>query len=609
MRALAFAGLALGVAEARGLADSGLDPGRERRAQYSGRVSVTGALYTEQELSPAGAGASLAMPGQILLGDLRLRLDGQNVAGRLAFRADVRLRATADLDFERKFQEPAGSSLLSPIQASISARGYLGGPEYDLRELFVGVRITARSQLQLGRLVVSEADALKLDGARVQLVVSPAWELSLFGGAYPNPYSRSLLTDYEPPCGAGVASGSQVLNLGALDGAIVGPTAATPLGCDRLGPQLSLTGGGAARYQYDRLKLWGSASVVGTFFGGPGDGGPAVVDASVLTALGNLRPAGSDLDSPRVYVSWVNQITPSGRFALYSDLVVDLLGSRGAQLSRAAVVANLRPLASERMTMRMTYSYMSPIAIGMFLSRALYNRSPNGTSLGGIGIVENNLTILRTARHDARLNLDGILTRRLQIFAEGRLRLRSLLDAEQNPAVYQTALYTDNERALAGDASIGLRDGGSLRGLKFGAVYSFLQGFRAQNHLLRFSIGAALWQSRIAIDAEYVALLTRDLGADDRQCDANLSVGLGQAAARLDPAQSLFLAGCFGRRTGTTHEAGATLSLLGTSAWFFYLDYRFTALLSDPSPQLPSSTNSTVLGHGVLARVELSFAK
>lgn len=609
MRALAFALLALGMAEGRGRADFEPEPGRERRAQYSGRVSVTGSFYAEQQLNAADNGASLAMPGQILLGDLRLRLDGQNVAGRLSFRTDARLRATADLDFEQKFQEPAGSSLLSPIQSSLSARGYLGGPEYDLRELFLGVKITARSQLQLGRLIVTEADALKLDGLRVQLVVSPNWELSLFGGGYPNPYSRSLPSDYEPPCGAGVASGSQVLNLGPLDGAVVGPVAATPLGCARLGPQLSLIGGGAARYQYDRLKLWGSASAVGTFLGGPGDGGPVIIDAAVVTALGNLRPASSDLDQPRVYVSWVNQITPSRHFALYSDLVVDLLGSHGAQLSRAAVVGNIRPLASERVTVRMTYAYMSPIAIGMFLSRAFYNRSPNGTSLSGIGIVENNLSILRTARHDARLNIDGILARKLQLFAEGRLRLRSLLDGEQNPAVYQTALYTDNQRDLSGDASLGLRDSGSLRGLKFSAVYSFLQGFRAQNHLLRFSIGTALWQSRIGIDAEYLALLTHDLGADDRQCDTNLNVGLGQVAARLDPTQSLFLAGCFGRRTGTTHEAGVTLSLLGKASWFFYLDYRFTALLSDANPQVQNSTNSTVLGHGVLARVELNFAK
>ena len=44
--------------------------------------------------------------------------------------------------------------------------------------------------------------------------------------------------------------------------------------------------------------------------------------------------------------------------------------------------------------------------------------------------------MLRTSRHEARLTLELALVRRLGLWAEGRVRQRSLQGGESNPAVY-----------------------------------------------------------------------------------------------------------------------------------------------------------------------------
>src|SRR5262249_21411958 len=151
------------------------------------------------------------------------------------------------------------------------------------------------------------------------------WEGGLFAGGYPNPYSRSLLTDYAPPCGDGVASGnSQIplaqlqmmnpLELGFPRPADVVNVAPDP--CQAARPQLALAAGLTARYRYDRV--WGNMGLVGSFFAGDNDGGPVRRNDGVTNLVSNVQQPITERDRPRIYLNWTNHANPVDRFDLFS---------------------------------------------------------------------------------------------------------------------------------------------------------------------------------------------------------------------------------------------------------------------------------------------------
>ena len=53
-----------------------------------------------------------------------------------------------------------------------------------------------RLTMALGRQVVRDVDAITIDGFRVGYRPRKSWEYGAFAGLYPNPFSRSLDTDY-----------------------------------------------------------------------------------------------------------------------------------------------------------------------------------------------------------------------------------------------------------------------------------------------------------------------------------------------------------------------------------------------------------------------------
>lgn len=587
-----------------------LAPSAKARSTLSARVSLTSMLSAEQELSlsdpslrvtPLGQPV-LASPWLIGYGDLRAVLTGTGLAhDRLDLRLDMRVRGTGVFDYESKF---ALLSLTGP-QTQVSSRGYLGGPEFDLREVYLTFRPRKTTALSLGRQIISEADALKLDGARVRLSFNPHWDAGVFVGGYPNPYSRSLLSDYTPPCGAGVASGNSAL---VLTGGASVPVAAAL--CQTQGPQLALAAGFTLQYRLRRL--WGSAGLVGSFFGGPGDGGAVRPAGGPMNLLGLLAPADTGRDAPRVFMALQQHAQLAGWLSLYGNLVVDLMGSAGAQVTRAIASADVRALADDRLTLRVSYAFLSSQAINMYLSQMLYNRAPNGTSLvGTTGVVENNLTVLRTARHEGRLGIDSLLAARLVLFVEGRLRARALMGGDSNPAVYLSPSYLNQQRSLAGEGTLGLRDGGSLGEIRSRLSYTFLEDFRARSHVLQGGAGRDFMGGVLALELGYNLVLTRDAGVDSTGCKDLVTLQPtpqlgGLNAAQLDPALSVFSPDCYGRRSGTTHEAVATLMLRPRPRWFVLADYRFTAMLTDSQPA-PGAAVPTLLGHSAILRVEVSF--
>lgn len=567
-------------------------PGAARAdSVFTGRVSLTGFYYTESDgIDPNNEpDRKRATTASLAFGDLRLTLNALRAArGRLDFRFDARVRGTGDFDFERKFS--TDPNVTAPLQANsglslgTSARGYVGGREYDLREVYLLIRATDRFHIQLGRMFVTEADNLKLDGLRLVRVFGPHWDGSLYAGLYSNPYSRSVLTDYVPPCGQGIA--------GSRTGQASGP-------CETEGFQFGVVAGVGARYAYD--TLWGNIGVTGSFFFGPGDGGTVTPDPAATTPnalseplVPNLLAPDDSLDKPRIFVSWLNSWRPAERLDLLSDVVIDAYGSAGFQPTRALVLATIRLVRNDRLTLRLGYSHMSSLAINLYLSRLVYNRLSGTTLLAqGVSAVENNLTILRTGRDEGRVTLDSRFVRRLGGFIEGRIRSRFLIGGASDPNVYNDrTVYGNNTQNLAFDVSGGLRDTGSLKGVRLGLTYSGIFDFRATNHVINFDIGRDFANDRFGFTVNYVLALTRD-----KVPAGQTTVG---SCSPTDP-----YASCFGARSGMTHEVGAQLTASPVRALFFLLDYRFIALLTDPQNLGGGlTTYPPTLSHAILFRTE-----
>lgn len=560
----------------------------------TGKVSLTGFYYTESDgitiddsTEVTQVQRKTATNSNLGFGELRAIVDGRRLAReRLDFRLDVRLRMTGNFDWERKHsrEEDANTLYNNSYGPSLgtSARGYLGGREYDLREAYLVFRATPTLHIQFGRMFVNEADTLKLDGVRVARQFSKHWEGSIFAGGYPNPYSRSVLSDYEAPCGAGVS--------GARLGTAEGP-------CETEGPKLALAAGVGTRYTYD--TLWGSIGLVGSFFLGPGDGGKVAINdgySVMFSPYSTLQAPADGLDNPRVFVSWLNSWRPAERVDLFSDIVVDLYGSAGPQLTRAVLLGTFRLLPNDRLTLRVGYSHLSSLAINMYLSRMVYNRQSGATFGSGTAAIENNLTILRTGREEGRVTLDTKIVRRLGAFLEGRFRYRSLINGDSNADVYKSADvgYAANTQNLAGDVTLGLRDTGSLKAIRAGLSYSAIFDFRANNHVINFDIGRDFWNERIGFTFNYVAAITAD--KLKTETDGTLT------PCSVSPTEAF--ATCFGKRSGSTHEVGVLFSANPFRTLFFILDYRFIAMLTGKQNYTDPIEPAPVLSHSILLRSE-----
>jgi hypothetical protein len=521
---------------------------QDQKDRFNIRLSLTGMYLTEQELTtrPTGVGreAQVASPFELGYGDLRVVIDGRRLPGRFDLHLDGRVRATGDFSTD--------TATVGGDQTT--ARGYLGGREYELRSAWVRRR-GDQWDFGFGRMIVAEADALKIDGLRLWWRMAKHWDASVYAGAYPDPFSRSLTTDY---------------------------------------PDLAIAAGGDATYTYD--KIWGSFSVNGSYFRGRDDGGP--LNGTALTAGGDK--GNPQTETPRVWITWTDYVRLISWLDLYTDVVFDATGAAGPQLTRLDALLSAR--AGSHLSIRLGYDHLSAFAIEMWLTRLLYDRTQHAANT-----IENNLIVERTARDEARGQID-LTFGKFTAYGEGRFRRRALVSLTDDPQFVNAGSQV--APGLAYDATVGARDRGSLAGLRLNLWASYISDYRSRQIIAALELGRSWFEERLAIDLAFLYAKTNDTLA---------GAGMNGAPPTCDVTSIVTLnAGCYGSRDGAEYEAGLTLSGEPFNHWFAFVDYRLVAnqtsgiyAAATGTPGMAGAVAAvpqpTILTHVLLLRIEARY--
>lgn len=526
---------------------------QDLKDQFNIKLSLTGMYEAEQESAipaayartqPAmngGGVGQVSTPYELGYGDLRATIDGRRLPGNFDLHLDGRVRITGIYSIDAATQ---GAD-------QITARGYLGGREYELRSAWVRRR-GVDWDFGLGRMIVTEADALRIDGARLWWRVAKHWDTSLYAGAYSNPYSRSVTTDY---------SGG-----------------------------FAFAGGLDTTYTYD--KIWGSVSVNGAYLGGNDDGGPVVINAD-----GTFAPPKTKRETPRTWITWTDFLRIASWFDVFTDLVVDATGSGGAQLTRLDALATIR--AGSHLTLRAGYDHLSSFAIEMWLTKLVADRTQQIANT-----IENNLTIERTSRDEGRGQAD-LAFGKFSIDGEGRIRKRALVSLTNDPQFTNAGKQV--APGIAWDATIGLHDRGTLAGFREGLWAMYLSDYRASSILAGFDLGRSFYDERLSIDLAFLYAKTKDTEANKGM------LGVPVACNPVSPSNfGASSTTCAGTRDGAEYETGITVAGSPFAHWYALLDYRLVVDKTNgnivaATMTTPALPEPTILTHVLLLRLEARY--
>jgi hypothetical protein len=324
-----------------------------------GRLYATFGYYGESESSGDGMNAS---PDTLLWGDLRARIEADHISGgSFDFLGDFRLRFTPD-----DYTVPPNGTPASPVTTS---RGWIGGKEYDLRELFARYGSDSAS-FSVGRLILRDVDAMTVDGATFAGRTSPSFEFGIAAGLFPNPYSRSLNTDYK---------------FAADD-------------------TRSVTGYPAA------VGAWGGYRYA-QFYGSVGAG-----------AIFPRNTSPTFTEDNRIFVTarGYARVSPTVNFFHYG--VVDAAGAAGAQLTNLQLGADW--MATAPLRIELAYSHMSTYAIETYFRNYL-------ETVTDPMIITNNLDVARMAADEGRLGANYDAGAGLDVFGQFRYRRRDAIETSQ----------------------------------------------------------------------------------------------------------------------------------------------------------------------------------
>ena len=315
------------------------------------RVDLTGGAYVESQYGEAPiANTSISSPNSIFWVDVRGKLDARHISGsRMDVYGDLRIRLNPD---------PAAPS-----------RGYQGGQEYDLKEAYGAYRGES-TDLSLGRIILREVDAQTIDGATLVYHSSVRYELGLFGGLYPDPFSRSVQDDYK---------------------VITYDDAGLPTGKETVKP-IPLAAGGWAGYRYSRA--YGAFGLMGIL--------PRNDDPPPLMPMATPRSENRLLVTSNGYWRTIEAID------LIHYLVLEARNSNDVPtLINGQLVGHWR--ASPRLLLEGGVSRMSSYAVEVYLRDLLERYYPFVDAMGnplmcdpGLPCIQNNLDIIRVASNEVR---------------------------------------------------------------------------------------------------------------------------------------------------------------------------------------------------------------
>jgi hypothetical protein len=401
---------------------------------YSGRLSLATGLYSEDDGAPQNGGSS---PDLLLWADLRGRLQASHIkGGRWNLFGDLRIRYTPDT-FEKEPQNTQTSN-----DGITTSRGLVGGPEYELKEAFF-TRRGLKLDVSLGRMVLRDVDAMTIDGFALGYHKGLTWEAGFAAGLFPNPYSRSLGTDYAVPDND--------------TRTIVGYPAAV-----------------AAWAGYRTVRAYGA------------------LGAGAIFPRNRTTNAGVIAEDPRTMVTSRGYFRISPVVSFFHYLVVDLTGAAGAQLTNLQGLVTWRP--RPRLTVELGASHMSTYAIETFLRDLL--EAPIATGVPGRPI--NNLDVARMAADEARVGANySILEKRIDVFGAVRYRRRDLIKTPKLEAVIE-ALPADTQI----DVSAGIRKKRALANFDLGANVAVIRGDRTSSYYVFGRANRTFLDDRLDLDLD-----------------------------------------------------------------------------------------------------------
>lgn len=342
------------------------DESTEDSTLWQGSLTSTSFLHREtagisDPLTGQGgqAGAETAARFMRLFTDLRAQVDGRHLSGgSWDLRLDGRLRYVPTVN------GTDGWVSFSPQS------GMFGGNEYELRELYV-THGGERTDVTIGRQIVLDLAATKIDGLRLDYASSETWTYIAFAGLYPVRGSRSIDTDY--PKGVD-ATGA--------------PTARA----------MPVAGGAGAAYRTERS--YGAIGLVG------------------IAPLGKDRVTGGQ-EQPRVFATSNGYWRPSLELDLFHYAVIDFLGAGGAALTNLSLGANWKP--APRMRVEGQLNTIDTETLNVQAQTQLRDPSQQLP-----GVVDNELFVSRIASQSARLALSVSLGQadRYEISTSAQLRRR-----------------------------------------------------------------------------------------------------------------------------------------------------------------------------------------
>lgn len=310
-------------------------PDTEEKTLFQGNFVSSSFLYTESggKLSMSDGAGGTASNSQFsrMFTDLRLQLDARHIkGGRWQGRIDVRGRGVVDPDEST----PAGYQSDSNTRVQ---SGLTGESELEVKELWLA-RPGDRYDLFIGRQIIPDLGAVKIDGIRIDYAKSDRVTILGFAGAYPLRGSRSIGTDYPvlrdnsggnlgrtPPIAAGAGAAYRTtLSYGSIGGGAIAPIKGgetprvfvTSTGYLRTGPKLDL-------YHFGLIDL-------------VGEGGFAINN---LSAGANYRPTPAlratasvnHVDTETLQVQARTFLEPNDASILRNDVAVRRISSTQVQ--------------------------------------------------------------------------------------------------------------------------------------------------------------------------------------------------------------------------------------------------------------------------------------